>query len=134
MRIWTRGFVGGLCIFPTGDVLLMTKKQIMQAWAKSSAESRLPTQVRRKDGRQTLVNWLQYDYQLTPEYQISMDDETNMIENKASQTTMLWTSRFTNRLRLLRSKSPVAVAAPVEQEPCKEDKEECSKGRACASR
>lgn len=79
-----KDFVGGYLYLPTGDLYIMTKKQIIQAWSKSSSrEQAVHHQFSEKMVGKTLVNsGCNMIINSTPEYQIGMDDETNMIENK----------------------------------------------------
>lgn len=79
-----KGFVGAYMYLPTGELYIMTKKQIMQAWSKSSSTQQLThKQFDEKMCQKTIVNsGCNMIINSTPEYQISMDEETNMIENK----------------------------------------------------
>lgn len=82
------GFVGGYMYLPTGELFVMTKKQIMTAWSKSS--SREQTTHKTFDEKmvgKTLVNsGCNMIINSTPEYQMGLDDETNEIENKLPST------------------------------------------------
>jgi recombination protein RecT len=82
------GFVGGYMYLPTGELFVMTKKQIMTAWSKSS--SREQTTHKTFDEKmvgKTLVNsGCNMIINSTPEYQMGIDDETNEIENKLPST------------------------------------------------
>ena len=62
----------------------MTKKQIMQAWSKSSSrEQATHKQFDEKMCQKTIVNsGCNMIINSTPEYQMGMDEDTNMIENK----------------------------------------------------
>ena len=79
-----KDFVGGYLYLPTGDLFMLTKKQILTAWSKSSSrEQAIHHQFSEKMVGKTLVNsGCNMIINSTPEYQIGMDDETNMIENK----------------------------------------------------
>ena len=79
-----KDFVGGYLYLPTGDLFMLTKKQILTAWSKSSSrEQAIHHQFSEKMVQKTLVNsGCNMIINSTPEYQIGMDDETNMIENK----------------------------------------------------
>ena len=79
-----KGFVGGYMYLPTGDVYIMTKKQIMTAWAKSSSTQQTThKQFDEKMVGKTLVNsGCNMIINSTPEYQMGMDEETNNIENR----------------------------------------------------
>ena len=79
-----KDFVGGYLYLPTGDLYIMTKKQIIQAWSKSSSrEQAVHHQFSEKMVGKTLVNsGCNMIINSTPEYQMGIDDETNMIENK----------------------------------------------------
>ena len=62
----------------------MTKKQILQAWAKSSSREQATHKAfDEKMVGKTLVNsGCNMIINSTPEYQMGMDEETNMVENK----------------------------------------------------
>ena len=79
-----KDFVGGYLYLPTGDLYIMTKKQILTAWSKSSSREQATHKAfSEKMVGKTLVNsGCNMIINSTPEYQISMDEETNMIENK----------------------------------------------------
>ena len=79
-----KDFVGGYMYLPTGDLYIMTKKQIMTAWSKSSSSQQLThKQFDEKMVGKTLVNsGCNMIINSTPEYQMGMDEETNIIENK----------------------------------------------------
>ena len=79
-----KGFVGGYMYLPTGDLYIMTKKQILQAWAKSSSREQATHKAfDEKMVGKTLVNsGCNMIINSTPEYQMGMDEETNMVENK----------------------------------------------------
>lgn len=78
------GFVGGYMYLPDGELYIMTKKQILTAWSKSSSrEQTTHKQFDEKMVQKTLVNsGCNIIINSTPEYQIAMDEETNVIENK----------------------------------------------------
>lgn len=77
-------FVGGYMYLPTGDLFIMTRKQIMTAWAKSSSREQATHKAfSEKMVGKTLVNsGCNIIINSTPEYAISMDEETSIIENK----------------------------------------------------
>jgi len=77
-------FVGGYIYLPTGELYIMTKKQIMTAWSKSSSrEQATHKQFDEKMVQKTLVNsGCNMIINSTPEYQMGLDEETTMIENK----------------------------------------------------
>ena len=79
-----KGFVGGYLYLPTGDVYIMTKKQIMTAWSKSSSTQQATHKAfDEKMVGKTLVNsGCNMIINTTPEYQMAMDEETNNIENR----------------------------------------------------
>ena len=79
-----KDFVGGYLYLPTGDLYIMTKKQILTAWSKSSSREQATHKAfSEKMVGKTLVNsGCNMIINSTPEYQMGMDDETNMIENK----------------------------------------------------
>ena len=81
-------FVGGYMYLPTGELYIMTRKQIMAAWAKSSSrEQATHKQFSEKMVGKTLINsGCNMIINSTPEYQIAMDEETNIIENKLPDT------------------------------------------------
>ena len=111
-----KGFVGGYMYLPTGDVYIMTKKQILQAWAKSSSrEQATHKQFDEKMVGKTLVNsGCNMIINSTPEYQISLDDETNMIENKLPEHDTVDEQAYTE-VQVYEEQTPVEVK--VEQEP-----------------
>lgn len=86
-----KGFIGGYMYLPTGDLYIMTKKQILQAWAKSSSrEQATHKQFDEKMVGKTLVNsGCNMIINSTPEYQMGMDEETNMVENKLPDHDMV---------------------------------------------
>lgn len=79
-----KGFVGGYMYLPTGDLYIMTKKQILTAWSKSSSREQATHKAfDEKMVGKTLVNsGCNMIINSTPEYQMGMDEETNMVENK----------------------------------------------------
>ena len=79
-----KGFVGGYIYLPTGDLYIMTKKQILTAWSKSSSREQATHKAfDEKMVGKTLVNsGCNMIINSTPEYQMGMDEETNMVENK----------------------------------------------------
>lgn len=79
-----KGFVGAYMYLPTGELYIMTKKQILQAWSKSSSTQQLThKQFDEKMCQKTIVNsGCNMIINSTPEYQMGMDEDTNMIENK----------------------------------------------------
>ena len=79
-----KDFVGGYLYLPTGDLYIMTKKQILTAWSKSSSREQATHRAfSEKMVGKTLVNsGCTMIINSTPEYQMGMDEETNMIENK----------------------------------------------------
>ena len=79
-----KGFVGGYMYLPTGDLFMLTKKQILTNWSKSSSREQLIHRTfDEKMVQKSLVNsGCNMIINSTPEYQIGMDEETNMIENK----------------------------------------------------
>lgn len=79
-----KDFVGGYLYLPTGDLYIMTKKQILTAWSKSSSREQATHKAfDEKMVGKTLVNsGCNMIINTTPEYQMGMDEETNMVENK----------------------------------------------------
>lgn len=77
-------FVGGYMYLPTGELYIMTKKQILTAWSKSSSrEQATHKQFSEKMVQKTLVNsGCNMIINSTPEYQLALDEETVEIENK----------------------------------------------------
>ena len=78
------GFVGGYMYLPDGELYIMTKKQILTAWSKSSnREQTTHKQFDEKMVQKTLVNsGCNIIINATPEYQMGNDDETLKIEGK----------------------------------------------------
>lgn len=84
-----KGFVGGYIYLPNGELYIMTKKQIMTAWSKSSSrEQTVHKTFDEKMIGKTLINsGCNIIINATPEYntEIGMNDEENSeldIENK----------------------------------------------------
>ena len=79
-----KGFVGGYMYLPTGDLFMLTKKQILTNWSKSSSrEQAVHKTFDEKMVQKTLVHsGCNMIINSTPEYQMGIDEETNMIENK----------------------------------------------------
>ena len=79
-----KGFVGGYMYLPTGELFILTKKQILTNWSKSSSREQLVHKTfDEKMVQKTLVHsGCNMIINSTPEYQIGMDEETNIIENK----------------------------------------------------
>lgn len=77
-------FVGGYMYLPTGELFILTKKQILTNWSKSSSREQLVHKTfDEKMVQKTLVHsGCNMIINSTPEYQIGMDEETNIIENK----------------------------------------------------
>lgn len=77
-------FIGGYMYLPDGELYIMTRKQILTAWSKSSSrEQTTHKQFDEKMVQKTLVNsGCNMIINATPEYQVAMDEETNIIENK----------------------------------------------------
>lgn len=78
------GFVGGYMYLPTGDLFMLTKKQILTNWSKSSSrEQAVHKAFDEKMVQKTLVHsGCNMIINATPEYQMGIDEETNMVENK----------------------------------------------------
>lgn len=83
-----KDFVGGYMYLPNGELFIMTKKQILTAWSKSSSrEQAVHKTFDEKMIGKTLVNsGCNMVINATPAYQIAMDEETNLIENKLPDT------------------------------------------------
>lgn len=79
-----KGFVGGYMYLPDGDLFIMTKRQILTAWSKSSSrEQSVHKQFDEKMVQKTLVNsGCNMVINSTPEYQMGMDEETDIVENR----------------------------------------------------
>lgn len=79
-----KGFIGGYMYLPTGELFVMTKKQILTAWSKSSSrEQAVHKAFDEKMVQKTLVNsGCNMVINSTPEYSMGMDEETERIENK----------------------------------------------------
>ena len=121
-----KGFVGGYMYLPTGDLYIMTKKQILQAWAKSSSrEQATHKQFDEKMVGKTLVNsGCNMIINSTPEYQMGMDEETNMVENKLPDHDMVDEQQY-NDVRVYEEQEAVEVKTVVpEPKPVKKSKKE----------
>lgn len=83
-----KDFVGGYMYLPTGELFMMTKKQIMTAWSKSSSrEQTTHKQFDEKMVQKTLVNsGCNMIINSTPEYQMGLDEDTVEIESKLPDT------------------------------------------------
>ena len=81
-------FVGGYMYLPTGELFVMTKKQILTAWSKSSSrEQTTHKQFSEKMVSKTLVNsGCNMIINSTPEYQMGLDEETSELESKLPET------------------------------------------------
>jgi recombination protein RecT len=79
-----KDFIGGYMYLPTGDLYIMTKKQILTAWSKSSSrEQTTHKQFDEKMVGKTLVNsGCNMIINATPEYQLALDEETVEVEQK----------------------------------------------------
>lgn len=77
-------FVGGYMYLPTGELYIMSKKQILTAWSKSSSKEQIThKQFDEKMVQKTLVNsGCNIIINATPEYQMGNDDETLKIEGE----------------------------------------------------
>ena len=79
-----KDFIGGYMYLPTGDLYIMTKKQILTAWSKSSSrEQTTHKQFDEKMVGKTLVNsGCNMIINSTPEYQLALDEDTVEVEQK----------------------------------------------------
>lgn len=104
------GFVGGYMYLPDGELYIMTKKQILTAWSKSSSrEQTTHKQFDEKMVQKTLVNsGCNIIINSTPEYQIAMDEETNLIENKLPDNERY--EEFAEAEEIVDEATPVAIA------------------------
>lgn len=83
-----KDFIGGYMYLPTGELFMMTKKQIVTAWSKSSSrEQTTHKQFDEKMVQKTLVNsGCNMIINSTPEYQMGLDEDTVEIESKLPDT------------------------------------------------
>ena len=83
-----KDFVGGYMYLPTGELFMMTQKQIVTAWSKSSSrEQTTHKQFDEKMVQKTLVNsGCNMIINSTPEYQMGLDEDTVEIESKLPDT------------------------------------------------
>ena len=104
------GFVCGYMYLPDGELYIMTKKQILTAWSKSSSrEQTTHKQFDEKMVQKTLVNsGCNIIINSTPEYQIAMDEETNLIENKLPDNEKF--EEFADAEEVVEEETPVAIA------------------------
>lgn len=86
------GFVGGYMYLPDGELYIMTKKQILTAWSKSSSrEQTTHKQFDEKMVQKTLVNsGCNMIINSTPEYQMGLDEETAELEGKLPSEMNVW--------------------------------------------
>lgn len=103
------GFVGGYMYLPDGELYIMTKKQILTAWSKSSSrEQTTHKQFDEKMVQKTLVNsGCNIIINSTPEYQIAMDEETNLIENKLPDNEKF--EEFAEAEEVVEEETPIAI-------------------------
>lgn len=103
------GFVGGYMYLPDGELYIMTKKQILTAWSKSSSrEQTTHKQFDEKMVQKTLVNsGCNIIINSTPEYQIAMDEETNLVENKLPDNEKF--EEFAEAEEVVEEETPVAI-------------------------
>lgn len=108
-----KGFIGGYMYLPTGELYIMTKKQIMTAWSKSSSREQATHKAfDEKMIGKTLVNsGCNMIINATPEYQMALDEETVEIENK------LPSNDFTDFEEV---QEPTSVVEPTAEEPREE--------------
>lgn len=122
-----KDFVGGYLYLPTGDLYIMTKKQILTAWSKSSSREQATHRAfSEKMVGKTLVNsGCNMIINSTPEYQMGMDEETNMIENKLPDyedaEDQTYTSTTTDFIEV-EEDDDVKVVEPVKVEEAVEEK------------
>lgn len=122
-----KDFVGGYLYLPTGDLYIMTKKQILTAWSKSSSREQATQKAfSEKMVGKTLVNsGCNMIINSTPEYQMGMDEETNMIENKLPDhedvEEQSYTSTTTDFVEVEEAEE-VKVVEPVKVEAAVEEK------------
>lgn len=124
-----KDFVGGYLYLPTGDLYIMTKKQILTAWSKSSSREQATHRAfSEKMVGKTLVNsGCNMIINSTPEYQMGMDEETNMIENKLPDyedaEDQTYTSKTTDFEEVEEQEvEEVKVVEPVKVEEAVEEK------------
>jgi len=110
-----KGFIGGYMYLPTGELYIMTKKQIMTAWSKSSSREQATHKAfDEKMIGKTLVNsGCNMIINATPEYQMALDEETVEIENR------LPSNDFTDFEEV---QEPTSVVEPTKEEPKEEPK------------
>ena len=108
-----KGFIGGYMYLPTGELYIMTKKQIMTAWSKSSSREQATHKAfDEKMIGKTLVNsGCNMIINATPEYQMALDEETVEIENR------LPSNDFTDFEEV---QEPTSVVEPTAEEPREE--------------
>ena len=119
-----KGFVGAYMYLPTGELYIMTKKQIMQAWSKSSSTQQLThKQFDEKMCQKTIVNsGCNMIINSTPEYQMGMDEETNMIENKLPDHEAVDEQPYNEPTDFVEAEEvPEVVAEPVKVEEVVEE-------------
>jgi recombination protein RecT len=119
-----KGFVGAYMYLPTGELYIMTKKQIMQAWSKSSSTQQLThKQFDEKMCQKTIVNsGCNMIINSTPEYQMGMDEESNMIENKLPDHESVDEQPYNEPTDFVEvEETPEVVAEPVKVEEVVEE-------------
>lgn len=121
-----KGFVGGYLYLPTGDLYVMTKKQIMAAWAKSSSREQATHKAfDEKMVGKTLVNsGCNMIINSTPEYQTIMDEGTNATEQEFHNDTVDEQSYI--RQEEFEEVEDKVVVEPVQEEPQEVEAKEVS--------
>lgn len=117
-----KDFVGGYIYLPTGDVHIMTKKQIMAAWAKSSSREQATHKAfSEKMVGKTLVNsGCNMIINATPSYNVTVDEPLN--SEPEEQSGEFQTTEFIEAAEV---KEVVAVApVAVEEKPKARKKKE----------
>ena len=82
-----KDFIGGYLYLPDGDLYLMTKKQILTAWSKSSSkEQSVHKSFTEKMVSKTLINsGCTMIINSTPQYNVSEEDNNQQSENSNTQ-------------------------------------------------
>lgn len=86
-----KGFVGGYIYLPTGELYILTKKQIMTAWSKSSSREQTvhKTFDEKMIGKTLISTGCNMIINSTPEYHIASDDDAPLAGDTAPEVVDL---------------------------------------------
>lgn len=110
-----KDFVGGYIYLPTGDVHIMTKKQIMAAWAKSSSREQATHKAfSEKMVGKTLVNsGCNMIINATPSYNVAVEESSNPEVDEQSGVEEQQPMEFVEATEVKTVEVAPAVVAPA---------------------